>query len=133
MNDTVMSRIYGQFFGHESSTARRLALIVMLALFMHVMVKVIRQISEWFTNRSHAQENPLGFVTQQPKFISLIKVIANGVILIIYSLAVGLILQDIGVNLMAYWASASIIGLAIRWRSNHPTQCGSKILLVISS
>src|ERR1039458_948603 len=117
VNETVMSRLYGHFSGHGSSTGMRLALIVGLAVFVHVAVKVIRHISEWLIYKSHEKKNPLGFVTQQPKFITVTRLIVSGITFAIYFFAMGLFLQEIGVNLTAYLASASIIGLAISFGS----------------
>ena len=117
MHDTVMSRMYGRFSGHDSSTVSRLVGIVILAIIVHVLIKIIRKISEWFTTKTHAQKNPFDFMTQKPKVISLIQLLANGVTFGIYFFALGLILQEFGVNLMAYLASASIIGLAISFGS----------------
>ena len=116
-NATVMGRLYGRISGHESSITTRLLLIVVLAVLVHLTVKVIRSISEWFINKSHAQKSTLGFVTQQPKFITLIQLIANGVTFIMYFFAMGLVLQELGVNLTGYLASASIIALAISFGS----------------
>jgi small conductance mechanosensitive channel len=112
-----MSRVYSHLTGHESSTGRRLILIVGLAVFVHVTVKIIRYISEWLIHKGHAQRNPLGFVTQQPKFVTLIQLIANGVTFVLYFFAFGLVLEEFGVNLTAYLASASIVGLAISFGS----------------
>ncbi len=117
MNETVMGRIYGHFSGHESSLGTRLLLIVFLAVLVHVMVKVVRRTSEWVIIKSQAQKNPLGFVTQQPKFVTLTRLIASGVTFVIYFFAMGLILQEFGVNLTAYLASASVVGLAISFGS----------------
>lgn len=114
---TVMGRIYHYVSGHESSTGTRLLLIVILAVLVHVTVKLIRSVSEWLINKSHAQKSPLGFVTQQPKFITLIQLIANAVTFIMYFLAMGLVLQELGVNLAGYLASASILALAISFGS----------------
>ena len=116
-NATVMGRLYGHFFSHASSTGTRLLLIVVLAVLVHLTVKAIRNISEWLINKSHAQKSPLGFVTQQPKFITLIQLIANGVTFVMYFLAMGLVLEEFGVNLTGYLASASIIALAISFGS----------------
>lgn len=114
MPDTVMSR----FFGQDSSTGTRLLLIVLMALLSVVTVHVIRRISEWIIYKGHEKKNPLGLVTQQPKFITVTRLIVSGVIFIIYFFAVGLILQELfAVNLTAYLASASIIGLAISFGS----------------
>ncbi len=112
-----MSRLYAYFSGHASSTGTRLVLIVVLVVLVHLTVKAIRGISEWVINKSHAQKNPLGFVTQQPKFITLIQLIANSVTFIMYFLAIGLVLEELGVNLKGYLASASIIALAISFGS----------------
>jgi moderate conductance mechanosensitive channel len=117
INLTVMGRIYSYFVGHNTSTAIRLFLIVVLAAGAHVMVKVIRHLSEWLINRKHARITPLGIVTQKPKFITLVRLIVSGGTFSIYFFSLGLVLQEFGVNLSAYLASASIIGLAISFGS----------------
>ena len=89
MDDTVMGRLYHHISGHESSTGARIVLIAGLAIVAHLTVKLIRHISEWFINQSQAEKNALGFVTQQPKFITLIRLIVSGVTFIIYFLALG--------------------------------------------
>jgi small conductance mechanosensitive channel len=117
INDTVMSRVYGHLTGRESSIERRVVLIVVLAIFVHVMVRIIRYVSEWIVNKDHAQRSRFGFVTQQPKFVTLIQLVANAVTAVMYFFAVGLVLEEFGVNLTAYLASASIVGLAISFGS----------------
>jgi len=114
---TVMGRLYANFSGHESSTGTRLVLIVALAVLVHLTVKAIRHISEWLIHKSHAQKSRLDFVTQQPKFITLIQLAANGVTFVMYFFAMGLVLEELGVNLTGYLASASIIALAISFGS----------------
>jgi small conductance mechanosensitive channel len=112
-----MGRLYSHLTGHESSTGLRLLLILALAVFVHVIIKIIRHVSEWVINKGHAQKNPLGFVTQQPKFVTLTQLIGNTVTSVIYFFAFGLVLEEFGVNLTAYLASASIVGLAISFGS----------------
>jgi moderate conductance mechanosensitive channel len=114
---TVMARFYHLFSSHQSSTGTRLLLLVVLVVLLQLTVKVIRMMSEWIISKSHAQKNPLGFVTQQPKFITLIQLIANAVTFVMYFIAVGLVLQELGVNLAGYLASASIVALAISFGS----------------
>ena len=82
---------------------------------MHVVVRITRYITEWVVKKGQGQ-SPLGFVTQQPKFITLIQLIANGVTSVMYFFAVGLVLEEFGVNLTAYLASASIIGVGHQLR-----------------
>ncbi len=112
-----MGRIYAHFSSHESSTGTRLVLIVVLVALVHLTVRAIRMISEWLINKSHAQKSRLDFVTQQPKFITLIQLIANGTTFAMYFFAIGLVLEELGVNLTGYLASASIIALAISFGS----------------
>lgn len=111
----------GQLFHHfhyESSLVSRLLFILVLAVLVHLMVKAIRHISEWLVKKSHAKENPLGFVTQQPKFVTVIRLMASSTTFVMYFLALGLVLQELfAVNLTAYLASASILGLAISFGS----------------
>jgi hypothetical protein len=83
MNVTVMSRLYGHFFSRELPIGARLVLIVVLAFLLHLTVKAIGNISEWFISKSHAQKSRLGFV-HRPKFITLIQLAANGVTFIMY-------------------------------------------------
>jgi small conductance mechanosensitive channel len=114
---TVMARFYSLFSSHESSTGSRLMLIVVLVLLLHLMVKAIRFFTEWIVNKSHAQKSRLGFVTEQPKFVTLIQLIASSVTFVMYFFALGLVLQEFGVNLKGYLASASIVALAISFGS----------------
>jgi small conductance mechanosensitive channel len=117
-NATVMERILHSVSGHESSTGTRLILIVVMVLLLHLTVKTIRSISEWLINKSHAQKSPFGFVTEQPKFITLIQLVANAATSVLYFFAVGLVLQELfSIKLTNYLASASILALAISFGS----------------
>ena len=119
VDDTVVSRIYGHFSGKGSSTEMRLLLIVGLVIFVQVAVKIIRHSSEWLIlkRKSHQKKYPLLFRTRQPKFITISRLIVSALIFVLYFCAFGLILQEFGVNLTAYLAGASIIGLAISFGS----------------
>ena len=117
-HDTVMGRWYAHFFGQDSSTTTRLLLIVGLATFALVAVKVSRHISEWIIYKGHERRNPLGLVTQQPKFITVTRLCVSGLTFFVYFFAVGLILQELfDIKLAHYLASASILGLAISFGS----------------
>jgi len=86
-DETVMGRIYRHFFGRESSTGTRLLLIVGLAVGVHLVVRLVRLISEWIIYKSSAKKNPLGFATQKPKFITLTRLIVSSVTFVIYFFA----------------------------------------------
>ena len=116
-HDTIVSRFYSHFAHHQSSTLTRILLIVVVAVIVHVLVKITRHVSEWFIRQSRAKENPLGFVTQQPKFVTLTRLVVSGIIFAIYFLALGLVLQEFGVNMKIYLGSATVIGLAISFGS----------------
>jgi len=112
-----MGRVYGHFVGHASTTGTHLLLIVAFAVAAHVVVKIIRHVSSWIIYKSRAPKSPFGFVAQKPKLITLHRLIVSGLIFAIYFFALGMILQEFGVNLTAYLASASVIGLAISFGS----------------
>ncbi|HTS18072.1 MAG TPA: mechanosensitive ion channel domain-containing protein [Verrucomicrobiae bacterium] len=122
VNHTAIGRMYSHLTGRESSLTARLLLIIALVAFVHVMLGVTRYVTEWIVNKSRARQYPLGFVTQQPKFTTFIRLIANSITSIIYFFAFGLLLQEFGVNLTAYLASASIVGLAISFGSQGMVQ-----------
>jgi moderate conductance mechanosensitive channel len=116
--DTVIGRLYAHYSGQDSSTGMRLLLIVGLAVVSLLTVKIIRHISEWLIYKSQEQKNPLSLMSQQPKFITVTRLIVSGVSFGIYFFALGLVLQELfEINLTAYLASASIIGLAISFGS----------------
>jgi len=113
MDETVMGRVYRHFFKTDASTGTRLILIVVLAVSVHLLVRILRRVGEWIIYRNQARKGPLDFMTQQPKFITVTPLIVSTITFAIYFFALGFFLQEFGVNLTAYLASASVIGLAI--------------------
>lgn len=114
---TLMARVYRFFLHHESSTGTRILLIIALAILANVAVKLVGRISAWVAIQGRAQESHLGFVARKPKFVTLLHLLTNTITAIVYFFAVGMILQECGVNLTAYLASASVIGLAVSFGS----------------
>ncbi len=97
--------------------------VLTVAFLLHLMVKIIRFISEWSITKSHAKTNPFGFVTQQPKFITITRLIVSGINFVIYFLAIGFVLvHGFHVKLNTYLASASLIGFAISFGSQNLVQ-----------
>ena len=115
--DTVMGHIYSHFFVHESSTGVRILIIVLMAVLAHLAVKAVRRLSEWILVRGRGQDGPLGAVTRRPKFDTVTRLTVSGAAFVIYFVAIGLILQEMGFSLTAYLASASVVGLAISFGS----------------
>lgn len=110
---TLMERICGDFTQHEPTTGVRVLLIIAFAIIGHLAVKLVGRSSEWIANKGRAQESALGLVTHQPKFITLLRLLTNIVTSVVYFLAIGMILEECGVNLSAYLASATVVALAI--------------------
>lgn len=102
---------------YHSSVVTHAAVILALAFLVHLVVKIVRHVSEWLINKSHAQKNPLGFVTQKPKFITLTRLIVSAVTFTVYFLTVGLVLVAVfhfnDTFLKTYLSSAAVVGLAL--------------------
>ena len=102
---------------HHSSVLAHVAIIVAVAFLVHLIVKVVRHISEWLINKSHAQKNPFGFVTEKPKFITLTRLIVSAVTFVVYFLTLGLVMTAVfhfnDTFLKTYLSSAAVVGLAL--------------------
>jgi len=121
--DRVLQQTGATDLWDRTSPEIHILFIIVLALLVHLVVRIIRQISEWSINRSHAKKNPLTFLTQQPKFITLTRLVVSGLTFIIYFIAFGFVLvHGFRVNLNTYLASASIIGFAISFGSQSLVQ-----------
>lgn len=93
-----------------------ITIIIGLAIAVHVLVRFIRYFSEVVINKSHEKRNPLGFVTHQPKFITLARLIVSTVTFAVYAVAIYVILKIEFPNdstLKTYLGSAAVIGLAL--------------------
>ncbi len=112
-----MTRLFGSFSHQHTSAATRILFIVLLAVLAHVLVRVVGRGSAWLVNKTHEQKDRLGFVAEQPKIITVLRLVANTLTWVVYFFAVGLILEECGVNLTAYLASASVVALAISFGS----------------
>lgn len=92
-------------------------LIIGLAFLAHLLVKIISVSSERMITLTQQHRNRFKFVARQPKFVTLIRLVASTITWAVYFVAIGLVLEECGVNLTAYLASASVIGLAISFGS----------------
>ncbi|HXS68882.1 MAG TPA: mechanosensitive ion channel domain-containing protein [Candidatus Polarisedimenticolia bacterium] len=103
------------------SIAIDIATVVCLAILAHLLVRLIRFISDWLIRKSDAKKNPVGFVTRKPAFITLTGLISSALTLVIYSVGVGFILYYLGVPtdkfVKTYLATASVIGFAVGFGS----------------
>ena len=116
---TAICHFFEHLFGSSySNTTSRVLFIIGITILLLLVVKAVKTFSNWIIYKSHEKKNPFGMMTQQPKFITVTWLVVSAITFVIYFLAVGMILQEVfEVNLKAYLASASIIGLAISFGS----------------
>lgn len=87
----------------------RLISFIVFAVMTHLLVILVRMTASYFLSGKPSKESR--------KLRSLATLAISAVIFSIYFLAVGLILREFGVSLMAYLASASVLGLALGFGS----------------
>jgi moderate conductance mechanosensitive channel len=96
----------------------RIAAIVGVALGLHLLVGVVRRISEWIVTPATSPELARDLLERRrPRIATVTTLVVSGLTFIIYFTAVGLILREVGVNLRTYFASATVIGLAVGFGS----------------
>jgi moderate conductance mechanosensitive channel len=122
LSDTVLSRIFSHFFEHGSSTGVRILVVVLVSVLVHFIIGGVRRVSEWLVVEGNERKGALGAVTQKPKFVTVTRLAVSTVTFVVYFVALGLILEEFGVNLTAYLASASVLGLAISFGSQGMVQ-----------
>jgi small-conductance mechanosensitive channel len=116
--DTILQNTGMENFWSRTSTLSHVAIIVGIAFAVHLIVKIIRHISEWFINRHQEKKSRFSFVTGQPKFITLTRLIVSAVTFLVYAMAILLILvaqfgQHTENILKTYLTGAAVIGLAL--------------------
>ncbi len=89
----------------------RIAAILVAAIAIHLVVKLIRWASERFITHGPTDRQELW--RKYPRFATLTTIIVSALTFGIYFVAVGFMLGVLGLDLTAYVASASVIGLAV--------------------
>jgi small-conductance mechanosensitive channel len=94
--------------------ALRVLLIALLAVFAHFAVRIIRLFSQWLlavrVGKAASEEN---LTRKYPRFATIVTILVSAVTFAIYFVAVGMILHEFEISLTAYFASATVIGLAV--------------------
>jgi small-conductance mechanosensitive channel len=96
-------------FLDETSSLARIAVIVAFILGLHVTVIAVRHLGNKF--------KLLASRARLSKLRTIASLATSTIVFLLYFIALGLILREIGVSLTAYLASASIMGLAIGFGS----------------
>lgn len=89
----------------------RVLTILLIAVAAHFIVRGLRWLSERLVGHGRTDRDQLS--RQRPKFATLTTIIVSALTFAIYFAAIGLVLREMGVDLTAYIASASVIGLAV--------------------
>ena len=87
----------------------RVLFILAIAIAAHLLVIIVKKISKLFHAKTSGKSSP--------KILSIMSLLTSLLIFIIYFLAIGYALKELGISLTAYIASASVIGLAVGFGS----------------
>jgi len=93
----------------------RISLVIVLAVAAIFAVKAIRRLSQYLlTMKVDSRESSKEILTRRyPKLATIITIFVSAVSFTIYFVAVGMILREFKISLTAYFASATVIGLAV--------------------
>jgi len=117
----IVERIQNIDADEAGYAAIQIAVIVCLAILAHFLVRLFQFLGDWMIRKSAAKKSRVGFVTHQPKFVTLTGLITSALTLVIYSIALGFILSVLGMNtkqfVATYLATASVVGFAVGFGS----------------
>jgi len=93
----------------------RILLVIVLAVVAIFIVKAIRRFSQYLlTMKVDSQETSEEILTRRyPKLATIITIFVSAVTFTIYFVTVGMILREFKISLTTYFASATVIGLAV--------------------
>ena len=93
----------------------RILLIVVLTVAAHFSVKAIRRFSQYLlAMKVHSKAvSEESLACRYPKIATIITLCVSAVTFTIYFVAVGMILHEFKISLTTYFASATVIGLAV--------------------
>ena len=93
----------------------RIFLVIVLAVAANFIVKTIRRFSQYLlTMKVDSSQSSKEVLTRRyPKLATIITIFVSAVTFTIYFVAVGMILREFNISLTTYFASATVIGLAV--------------------
>ena len=93
----------------------RILLIVVLTVAAHFFVKAIRRFSQYLLTMKVDSEaaSEANLTRRYPKIATIITILVSAVTFTIYFVAVGMVLREFKISLTTYFASATVIGLAV--------------------
>lgn len=96
------------------SISKRVLIIIGIAVCAHVLVLITKKISTILHSKPNGKSSA--------KIKSVTSLLTSILVFIIYFLAIGYILKELGISLTAYVASATVIGLAVGFGSQGVVQ-----------
>lgn len=102
-------------FLHELSPGYRVIGILLIAVVGHFLVQGLRRLTTYILTPKEKDEGPVRevFAKRYPKTATIFVLVVSTLTFIIYFVAVGLILDEFNISLTAYFATATVIGLAV--------------------
>ncbi len=99
----------------EMNPILRILLVIVLAVATNFTVKAIRRFSQYLlTMKVDSKETSEEILTRRyPKLATIITILVSAVTFTIYFVTVGMILREFKISLTTYFASATVIGLAV--------------------
>lgn len=97
-----------------ASASVRIAFIVFVLLVTHAFVLIVKRLAR--VRATHRMDH------RQRKLKSIASLLTSAVIFTVYFVGIGLVLRELDISLTAYFASASVIGLAIGFGSQGVVQ-----------
>ena len=93
----------------------RILLVIFLAVAAHFTVKAIRRLSQYLlTMKVDSKATSEAILTRRyPKLATILTILVSAGTFIIYFVAIGMILREFKISLTTYFASATVIGLAV--------------------
>jgi small conductance mechanosensitive channel len=99
----------------ELNPILRILLIIVLTVAGHFTVKAIRRFSQYLLTIKidHDGTSETSLTRRYPKVATIITILVSAMTFSIYFLAVGMVLREFKISLTTYFASATVIGLAV--------------------
>jgi small conductance mechanosensitive channel len=93
----------------------RIVIIIFIGIAAHFAVKAIRRLSKFMLTMKVDSQDPIeaSLSRRYPKVATIITILVSAGTFSIYFLCVGLILREFHISLTTYFASATVIGLAV--------------------
>lgn len=88
----------------------RILSIIGLAIAAHVIARVVRHLGERFLGSGRDKE---AYLRKYPRIATVITLVISTFTFVVYFAALGLLVQEAGISLKTYVASATVIGLAV--------------------